>query len=227
MHRSRKPWTCKPRVSPETDAGAQHPTGELEAPFWAQRQCVAGLDESGRGAWAGPVVAAAVMLNPTAIPDGLADSKCLTPAQRDRLYIAIEATAYGIGVGVVGADVIDQINILAATRRAMVQALAALPRQPDYLLLDALDLPDVAIPQRAIVRGDARSVSIAAASIVAKVTRDRLMTALDAAYPAYGFARHKGYGTAYHRSVLERHGPCSIHRTTFRGVLPVLQPTLL
>lgn len=195
------------------------PTTEFEAPLWTQgRSYVAGLDEAGRGAWAGPVVAAAVMLNPARVPDGLNDSKQLSPARREQLFNAIEATAYGVGVGVVGAAVIDRINILEATRRAMIEAVAALPRTPDFLLLDALALPTVAVPQRAVVHGDARSVSIAAASIIAKVTRDRLMNALDAQYPAYGFARHKGYGTAYHRAMLERFGHCPIHRITFQGV---------
>ncbi|MCS7079215.1 MAG: ribonuclease HII [Chloracidobacterium sp.] len=197
------------------------PTTEFETPLWVQGATyVAGLDEAGRGAWAGPVTAAAVILNPAALPAGLDDSKRLTPAQRNRLYIEIEATAYGVGVGVVNADVIDQINIVEATRRAMAQAVAALPQRPDFLLLDALHLPAVAIPQRALVHGDARSISIAAASIIAKVYRDRLMDALDAEYPAYGFARHKGYGTAYHQRALERYGPCPAHRLTFRGVAP-------
>lgn len=198
-----------------------HPTDEFEAPLWAQGvHDVAGLDEAGRGAWAGPVVAAAVILRPDALPNGLNDSKQLTPAHRERLYVQLEAVAAGIGIGVVSAEVIDQINILEATRQAMRQALQCLPRQPRFLLLDAVDLPDIAIPQRAIVHGDARSLSIAAASIIAKVYRDRLMTALDAQYPPYGFARHKGYGTAYHRQVLASHGPLPIHRMTFRGVIP-------
>lgn len=210
---------------PAAERERARPTTEFEAPLWTQGlSYVAGLDEAGRGAWAGPVVAAAVILNPARVPDGLNDSKQLSPARRERLFNAIEATAHGVGVGVVGAAVIDRINILEATRQAMIEAVAALPRSPDFLLLDALALPTVAVPQRAVVHGDARSVSIAAASIIAKVTRDRLMNALDAQYPAYGFARHKGYGTAYHRAMIERFGPCPIHRVTFQGVAPRRQP---
>lgn len=198
-----------------------HPTTEFEAPYWAKGMTyIAGVDEAGRGAWAGPVVAAAVMLNPAAIPAGLQDSKQLTPAQRERLVPQIEAVAYGIGIGVVEATVIDRINILEATRQAMQQALAALSPQPEFLLLDALHLPAVSIPQQAIVQGDTRSVSIAAASIIAKVHRDQIMVQLDAQYPAYGFARHKGYGTAYHQQQLYRCGASPVHRLTFRGVCP-------
>ncbi|OYT73191.1 MAG: ribonuclease HII [Chloracidobacterium sp. CP2_5A] len=197
------------------------PTTEFEAPLWAQGLTyVAGADEAGRGAWAGPVVAAAVILHPARLPDGLNDSKRLSPAQREQLYAALETAAESVGVGVVSADVIDQINILEATRQAMRQALAALTPKAEFALLDAIALPGLELPQRAIVKGDARCVSIAAASIVAKVCRDRLMTALDARYPMYGFARHKGYGTAYHQQALQKHGPCPAHRLTFRGVAP-------
>jgi ribonuclease HII len=200
-------------------ARRSHPTTEFEALHWTQgRRYVAGLDEVGRGAWAGPVVAAAVVLNPAAIPEGIRDSKQLTPLQRKRLAHQIEVAAYGIGLGVVEANIIDRTNILEATRRAMQQALAKLSLKPDALLVDALELPAVEIPQQAIVQGDVRSVSIAAASIVAKVYRDQLMERLDACYPVYGFARHKGYGTAYHQRQLDLWGPSPIHRLTFRGV---------
>jgi ribonuclease HII len=203
-----------------------YPTTEFEAPYWARGlNYIAGVDEAGRGAWAGPVVAAAVVLNPEAIPAGLQDSKQLTPAQRERLVPRIEAAAYGIGIGIVEAAVIDRINILEATRQAMQEALAALSPRPDVLLLDALSLPVVPIPQQSVVHGDARSVSIAAASIIAKVYRDRLMEKLDAQYPAYGFSRHKGYGTAYHQQQLRRCGPSPIHRLTFRGVVPASPET--
>ncbi|MGQ9897416.1 MAG: ribonuclease HII [Acidobacteriota bacterium] len=199
----------------------QYPTTEFEAPYWARGiMYLAGADEVGRGAWAGPVVAAAVILNPEAIPTGLQDSKQLTPSQRKRLVPEIEAVAYSIGIGVVEAEVIDRINILEATRQAVHQALAALSPQPEVLLLDALHLPTVPIPQQSVVRGDARSVSIAAASVIAKVYRDRLMEELDTHYPVYGFARHKGYGTAYHQEQLRCYGPSPIHRLTFRGIRP-------
>ncbi len=202
-------------------ARRSYPTTEFEAPYWARGLTyIAGVDEAGRGAWAGPVVAAAVMLNPEAIPAGLQDSKQLTPAQRERLVPQIEAVAYSLGIGVVEAAVIDRINILEATRQAMQQAVAALSPQPDVLLLDALRLPSVPIPQESVVQGDARSVSIAAASIIAKVYRDRLMGKLDTQYPAYGFSRHKGYGTAYHQQQLRLCGPSPVHRLTFRGVAP-------
>ncbi len=197
------------------------PTTEFEAALWAQGLTqVAGADEAGRGAWAGPVVAAAVILDPARVPPGLDDSKRLSPARREQLCAVIETAARSVGVGVVDADVIDRINILEATRQALRQALAALAPEAEFALLDALALPELALPQRAIVKGDARCASIAAASIVAKTRRDRLMTALDAQYPAYGFARHKGYGTAYHWQALRQHGPCPAHRLTFRGVAP-------
>jgi ribonuclease HII len=196
-----------------------------EAGLWAEGYArIAGLDEAGRGAWAGPVVATAVTLPPDASACApllgiVHDSKQLTPAQRERLFPQIQAIATGIGVGIVPASAIDDVGIVAATRQAMSQAVGALSPAPDYLLVDALRLPRIRLPQRALVHGDALSLSIAAASIIAKVTRDRILTDLDARYPGYGFARHKGYGTAAHQAALARLGPCPEHRRSFRPLV--------
>lgn len=179
---------------------------------------VAGVDEAGRGPLAGPVVAAAVILDPGRPIRGLDDSKLLTPARRDRLFERIFECARGVSTGVVGPGTIDRVNILRATHLAMEQALAGLALRPQLVLIDALELGALGCPQRSLVRGDRRSASIAAASIVAKVTRDRLMLDADRAFPQYGFARHKGYPTPEHLAALRRFGPCPIHRRTFRGV---------
>jgi len=179
---------------------------------------VAGLDEAGRGPLAGPVVAAAVMLPRRCLLAGLNDSKQLTEAERERLYDEIHRRAVGIGVGQASEREIDAMNILEATRLAMGRAIQALPSVPDYLLLDAIELPVIHLPQRAIIKGDALSVSIAAASVVAKVTRDRLMGEYHRQYPQYNFQAHKGYGTAEHLRMLAAHGPCAIHRRSFRPV---------
>ena len=179
---------------------------------------VAGLDEAGRGPLAGPVVAAAVVLPRRCLLAGLNDSKQLTEAERERLYDEILQRALGVGVGQASEREIDAMNILEATRLAMGRAIQALPSVPDYLLLDALELPAVHLPQRAIIKGDVLSVSIAAASVVAKVTRDRLMGGYHRQYPQYNFQAHKGYGTAEHLRMLAVHGPCAIHRRSFRPV---------
>jgi ribonuclease HII len=179
---------------------------------------VAGLDEAGRGPLAGPVVAAAVILPRRCRLAGLNDSKQLTEQERERLYDEIRRRAVGIGVGQASEREIDAMNILESTRLAMGRAIQALPFLPDCLLLDALELPAVHLPQRAIVKGDALSVSIAAASIIAKVTRDRLMDEYHRRYPQYNFHAHKGYGTAEHLRMLAAHGPCAIHRRSFRPV---------
>ncbi len=195
---------------------------QRETSLWASGyRYVAGLDEAGRGAWAGPVVAAAVILpsDPRACSALLGvvhDSKKLTPTRREDLLPRIREVALSIGVGIVPPGVIDQIGIVPATRRAMYEAIDALSPRPDYLLIDALRLSRVNIPQQSLVRGDALSLSIAAASIVAKVTRDHILIDLDAQYPGYGFARHKGYGTAAHREALRGLGPCPEHRMSFR-----------
>jgi len=183
---------------------------------------IAGLDEVGRGTLAGPVVAAAVLFEPKTAITGIRDSKQLSFQQRDNLYPIIFQAAAAIAVGVVEAAVIDQINILQATRLAMQKAIEQLAIHPDYLLLDAITLP-LPIPQRSIIKGDQLSVSIAAASIVAKVTRDRLMSRYHEEYPQYNFLAHKGYGTLEHRKQIRKHGPCRIHRRTFHGVCDVDQ----
>ena len=179
---------------------------------------VAGLDEAGRGPLAGPVVAAAVVLPRRCLLAGLNDSKQLTAAERERLYDEILQRALGVGIGQASEREIDAMNILEATRLAMGRAIQSLPSVPDYLLLDAIELPAIHLPQRAIIKGDALSVSIAAASVVAKVTRDRVMGAYHRQYPQYNFQAHKGYGTAEHLRMLAEHGPCAIHRRSFRPV---------
>jgi ribonuclease HII len=179
---------------------------------------LAGVDEAGRGPLAGPVVAAAVVLAPGTRIRGVDDSKRLDAEQRAELFEIIHAKAMGVGVAVVDHLTIDRINILQATRLAMAQALGALALAPDLVLTDFVEVPGLTCPQRNLVEGDRRSASVAAASIVAKVTRDRIMEDADREFPLYGFVRHKGYATPEHREALERHGPCSLHRRTFAGL---------
>jgi ribonuclease HII len=178
---------------------------------------VAGVDEVGRGALCGPVVAAAVVLGQGFPCDGLDDSKRLTPRQREALAVRIRESARAVGVGIVDHSEIDRINILRATLQAMRQAVRALPVEPDLLLIDALRVPDLDVEQLPIVKGDAQSASIAAASIVAKVTRDALMREFDTAHPGYDLAHNMGYGSEEHRLALRRLGPSPIHRRTFFG----------
>jgi ribonuclease HII len=185
-------------------------------------QRIAGIDEVGRGSLAGPVVAAAVILPEHHRIKGLRDSKVLTRLRREALYQRILDRADAVGVGCVEVEVIDRINILQATKLAMTEALRRLPQQPDHLVIDALSLRDVELPQRAIIDGDAISASIAAASIVAKVTRDRICSELDQRYPPYGFARNKGYGTQHHLDALLTEGPCEWHRRSFAPVRMLL-----
>jgi ribonuclease HII len=210
---------------------------------WALTQAgclaIAGVDEAGRGAWAGPLVAAAVVLPVPSCADdadllarlaGVRDSKALSADQREHLFPAIVAAARGVGIGTVPADELDRIGLGPANRLAWARAIGALPLVPDYLLLDAFRLPGVSQPQTPLVRGERESLSIAAASIVAKVHRDRLLHALDGEFPRYGFARHKGYGTAAHLAALLEHGPCLAHRFSFGPVyavqlrLPIPEP---
>lgn len=179
---------------------------------------VAGVDEAGRGPLAGPVVAAAVILNPEHHIRGLQDSKLLTPDERERLFDQILEHATAVGTGIVDPQTIDRVNILEATRRAMFEALSRLSPHPNLVLTDAVRLSGLTWPQKPLVRGDRRSASIAAASIVAKVTRDRIMVEADGFFPQYGFKRHKGYPTPEHLRALLRHGPCPLHRRTFHGV---------
>lgn len=174
-----------------------------------------GIDEAGRGPLAGPVVAGAVILPADCEILYLNDSKKLTARRRELLYDEIMEKAAAVGVGVVNQDEIDRINILQATYEAMRQAVAGLGVSPDVLLNDAVTIPGMTQRQVPIVKGDAKSVSIAAASVIAKVTRDRMMVQMDKQYPGYGFASNKGYGSAAHISALKKMGPCEIHRRTF------------
>jgi len=190
---------------------------------------VAGVDEAGRGALAGPVVAAAVIL-----PDGLEapwlsqvrDSKQLTPTRRRTLFGSITLAAVSLGIGVVSHRDIDDQGIAAATRLAMKRAIAHLSPPPDWLLIDYLSLPEINLPQKGITNGDCHCLSIACASVVAKVARDRIMVRLAQAYPEYGFSRHKGYGTAEHLSSIRRQGPCPVHRGSFQPVRDYYQGRL-
>lgn len=179
---------------------------------------IAGIDEAGRGPLAGPVTAAAVILAPGSRMAGVDDSKKLSPALRERLFDTITAEALSIGVATVPAELIDRINILQATRLAMKQALESLSPPPDFILIDGITTIDSRIPQKTVKKGDSLSLSIAAASIIAKVTRDRMMLEYDRLYPGYGFAGHKGYGSASHMAAIRALGPCPIHRLTFGGV---------
>ena len=178
---------------------------------------IAGLDEAGRGPLAGPVVAGAVILPPDTelVIPGVDDSKKLSGLRRGKLLEEIKAKAIAWAVGIVDVEKIDQINILQATKKAMKQAVEGLQTSPEILLIDAVELAQVSLPQQPLIHGDALSVSIAAASIVAKETRDALMIALDSLYPEYGFASNKGYGSAQHIAALRKYGPCPIHRRTF------------
>jgi len=199
------------RHAPPRDAHMRH---ERELRLAGFRR-IAGIDEVGRGSLAGPVVAAAVILPDRHRIRGLRDSKVLPRARREALYEQILDRAEGVGVGCIEVEVIDRINILQATKLAMREALGRLAEAPDHLVIDALSLREVDLPQRPIIDGDAISASIAAASIVAKVTRDRICAEFDARYPAYGFARNKGYGTRRHVDALLREGPCEWHRRSF------------
>ncbi|HSX10770.1 MAG TPA: ribonuclease HII [Chlamydiales bacterium] len=191
-------------------------------------QRIAGIDEAGRGPLAGPVVAAACILPPEALFAGLNDSKQLKPEQRELLFAEIVSCPHLLyGIGIVDVKTIDRVNILQATFLAMRKAVESLPAQPDYLLIDGNQLPHFDIPTESLVEGDSLSVSIAAASIIAKVTRDRIMAELDAKWPRYGFRKHKGYATEEHLEAIHKWGPCSIHRKSFDPVKSMLdlQPT--
>jgi ribonuclease HII len=199
------------------------PTFDQEAALQAQGyRLVAGVDEVGRGALAGPVMAAAVVLPLSAdLPwlRSVRDSKQLSPKQRECVFDLVQRAGIPFGLGSVPHATIDEVGIVQATRMAMAQAVDSLPSRPDFLLVDALSLPEVDLPQKGIIRGDQLSLSIACASIVAKVSRDRQMMELDGMYPGYGLARHKGYGTRQHLQCLGQLGPCAIHRRSFAPVL--------
>ena len=198
-----------------------------ERTLWAQGVTrVAGVDEVGVGPLAGPLVAAAVILPPECAVRGIDDSKKVHHARREALRVAIEACAIADGIGIVEAGEVDRLNTYWASIEAMRRAVAALPVAPQQVLIDARHIPGLAVPQVALVKGDARSYSIAAASIVAKVRRDAMMTALEERYPGYGFARHMGYGTAEHLAALARLGPCPAHRRSFQPVAQARLPGL-
>ena len=181
---------------------------------------VAGVDEVGRGCLAGPVVAAACILDCDAtVPAKLNDSKKLTAKQRETIAEKLKSCAVAYSIGVVEPEVIDRINILEASKLAMVKAIEGLQPAADHLLLDAVQLRQLDLPQKAIIKGDSISYSIAAASVIAKTFRDALMRDYDAEFPQYGFAKHKGYAAAVHLAALREHGPCPLHRRSFRGVV--------
>lgn len=184
---------------------------------------VAGVDEVGRGPLAGPVHAAAVILDPGRLPPGLDDSKKMSETRREKAFDAIMSSAIAVGIGVASVEEIDRINILAATMLAMRRAVERLTIRPVHALVDGNKVPALACPAEAIVKGDSKVLSIAAASIIAKVTRDRFMSDLDAACPGYGWARNKGYGTADHMAALARLGPSMHHRTSFAPIAQLRQ----
>ena len=188
---------------------------------------VCGVDEAGRGPWAGPVSAGAVILDPDRVPAGLNDSKKLSAKARDALELEIKQSALAWGVGFASVDEIDELNILHATGLAMRRAVEALAIAPAFALVDGNYKFKLPCEIKTVVKGDSISASIAAASILAKTARDRLMVEMDGLYPGYGFAAHKGYGVAVHLDALRRLGPCPIHRLTFRGVLPDKTPRQL
>jgi ribonuclease HII len=197
---------------------------QVEREYWSRGVTrIGGVDEVGVGPLAGPLVAAAVILPPEVPLRGIDDSKKLSSGQRDRLAREIENCALACGIGVVEVEEVDRLNVFWASVEAMRRAVRNLAVDPEQLLVDARRIPDLAVPQQAIVGGDRRSYSIAAASIIAKVTRDRMMCDFDRVYPEYGFARHMGYGTRFHLDALARFGPSPIHRQSF---VPVRQARL-
>lgn len=188
----------------------------------AGHMLVAGVDEAGRGPLAGPVAVAAVILPQEAHLPRINDSKKLSAAVREELFTQIVAIAISYHVALIDAETIDRMNILQATRMGMYEAIAALTPAPDEVLVDAVELPKLSMPSQSIIKGDAKSVSIAAASILAKVTRDHLMEQYDTEYPHYGFAKHKGYGTQEHIDAIRKYGVCPIHRKSFEPIRSML-----
>ena len=206
---------------------SKRPDLRYERRFWKSGlAAIAGVDEAGVGPMAGPVVAAAVIFEPESFIKGVHDSKQLTPAQREHLFPLIHEKALSIGVGIAGSIEIDELNIYWASMLASERALAALARRPDHVLVDGRLIPNLKLPQTKIVGGDRKSFCIAAASIIAKVTRDRMMLEYDAEYPGYGFASHKGYCTANHFAALAELGPTPIHRRSFAPVMEAAQRKL-
>jgi len=196
---------------------------EFERRLWSKGiGLVAGVDEAGRGPLAGPVVAAAVVFPADTWIEGVNDSKKLSAGERERVFELITQKAMSIGVGIVPNTIIDRVNIFQATMQAMAEAVAKLSSAPQHLLVDGPHYRDSTIPCTRIVDGDAKCFTIAAASIIAKVTRDRLMVEYDKAYPQYGFAKHKGYGTKEHREAIRKFGSCELHRQSFRLLARIL-----
>jgi ribonuclease HII len=194
-----------------------HPLLEYESELWARGiDRIAGIDEAGRGPLAGPVVAAAVVFPRGAFIEGVRDSKTVPLKEREALYDLILANADSVGLGVSDEKTIDRINILQATYLAMREAVSRLSMEPEHILVDGRGLPVTGLPETAIVQGDRKSFTVAAASIVAKVTRDRIMAGYDVQYPQYGFSRHKGYGTKAHVRAITEFGYCELHRRSFR-----------
>lgn len=226
-----RPGSARPGASSAVAPPArQHPSDDLVAfdheCSQAGRLQLVGIDEAGRGCWAGPVVAAAVVLPDGWCPPGLDDSKRLTASRREDLYREIRRGAVAWGACAVSADRIDATNILAATLVAMAGACRRLRIQPDLALVDGLQIPDLPFAARPLVKGDRTSAAIAAASVVAKVLRDRVMRVWARHYPDYGFEGHKGYGAARHREALQRLGPCPLHRRSYRPVAELRQTAL-
>lgn len=188
----------------------------LDKKLWKKHSHLAGVDEAGRGPLAGPVVAAAVILERNFYNSEIDDSKKLSPAKREKLYVLITNIALSYSFGIVEPEIIDEINILNATKRAMHQAINGLKISPNLVLIDAVTITDLPFRQISIIKGDTLSLSIAAASILAKVKRDTIMQKYHKIYPMYQFNKHKGYPTKLHRQCIKEHGPCPIHRKTFR-----------
>lgn len=195
------------------------PDFSFENGFWTENQIVAGVDEAGRGPLAGPVVAASVIFRTDRHVYVLRDSKKLTPKQRNDYFIQIIDTAISVGIGMVSPEEIDSINILQASLKAMAEAVNNLTSKPDIVIVDGNKLLPLNIKQLTLVKGDTRSISVAAASVIAKVTRDNLMCIFDNLYPAYNFKQHKGYPTKQHKNLIKEFGPSPIHRKTFKGVI--------
>ncbi|OYU76644.1 MAG: ribonuclease HII [Alphaproteobacteria bacterium PA3] len=214
LERIRHSVAAMPDLTLETDYA-----NSLRVPL----ETVCGIDEAGRGPWAGPVAAAAVILDPNRLPNGIDDSKRLTHAQRVALFDVIHTQALASCVVMISAQEIDSTNILKATMQAMAQAVQGLTITPTLALVDGNRAPNLTCRSFCVIGGDRLSLSIAAASILAKVARDRLMAEADDLYPGYGFAQHKGYGTKAHQEALERLGPCPIHRLSYKPVAKVLQ----
>lgn len=190
---------------------------ELEKEFFDKGvSYIAGIDEAGRGPLAGPVVVAAVTLDPSSMIEGVNDSKKVSENKREKLYEIITKEAISYGVGIVYQDEIDEINILQATKKGLTMAIGQMEVRPNIIMVDALNgIDTLGIPYKSIIKGDAKCYSIAAASIIAKVTRDRIMREWDKVYPEYGFSSHKGYGTAKHIAAIREYGPCPLHRRSF------------